>query len=85
VKGQSRKLIFDKAGVEAFAVRFKEIRKKQGYTQTQLAYESGVSLSQIARIETARINPTISTVFVLAKVLQVEAMEFFRFAGVSEG
>jgi len=84
VKGQPRKLIFDKAGVEAFAVRFKEIRKEQGYTQTQLAFESGVSLSQIARIEKAKINPTISTVFVLAKVMRVEAMEFFRFGGLKD-
>jgi transcriptional regulator with XRE-family HTH domain len=77
---KERKLIFDVEGVKAFSERFKEIRKEAGYTQMQLAFESGLSLSQIARIETGRINPTISTVFVLARAMDIEAIEFFRFS-----
>ena len=60
----NRKKIFDKDGVKAFAIQLIKIRTNKGYTQSQLAFESGLSLSQIARIETARINPTISTVFI---------------------
>lgn len=76
---KKRTLIFDKKGVEAFAKKFKEIRNKAGFTQTQLAFESGVSLSQIARIETGRINPTISTIFVIARAMEIEPEEFFKF------
>ena len=35
--------------------RIKKLRQEVGITQTQLAFEAGISLSQIARIETARI------------------------------
>ena len=62
---KKRKLIFDHAGLKAFALQLKKIRKEQKLTQEQLAFESGVALSQIARIETARINPTLSTIFSL--------------------
>ena len=74
-----RKLVFDKEGIEAFAFHFKQIRIRQGYTQSQLSFESGLSLSQIARIETARINPTLSTVFVLARTLDIQLKELFDF------
>ena len=76
-----RKLIFDKKGLDAFAVQLKKVRVKKGYTQSQLAFESGLSLSQIARIETSRINPTLSTVFAIARALELEDSlhELFRF------
>jgi DNA-binding XRE family transcriptional regulator len=75
----SRKLVFDKEGIEAFAFHFKQIRIRLGYTQSQLSFESGLSLSQIARIETARINPTISTIFILARTLDIPLKELFDF------
>jgi len=74
-----RKLIFDNEGISAFAVQLKNIRKREGLTQDQLAFESGLSLSQIARIETARINPTLSTVFAIARALNVTLPELFDF------
>ena len=74
-----RKLIFDDEGIKAFAFHFKKIRLREGFTQNQLAFESGLSLSQIARIETARINPTLSTVFVLARTLNVKLSDLFDF------
>ena len=36
----------------------KKIRKKLGMTQTELANRAGVSQSLIAKIESARIDPT---------------------------
>ncbi len=76
---KKRKLIFDEEGLKAFAERFKQVRKENKYTQEQLAFESGLSLSQIARIETARINPTVSTVFAVARAMDVRVEEFFKF------
>ena len=79
VQKSDRKLVFDEKGIEAFAEQLKKIRVREGYTQNQLAFESGLSLSQIARIETARINPTLSTVFTLARTLDVPLKELFDF------
>ena len=76
---RNRKNIFDEDGVKAFAIQLIKIRTNKGYTQSQLAFESGLSLSQIARIETARINPTISTIFILARTLDIQLKELFDF------
>ena len=77
---KKRKLIFDHKGVKAFAMQLKKVRKDVGITQSQLAFEAGISLSQIARIETARINPTLSTVFSIARALNVPLATLFDFA-----
>jgi len=74
-----RSIIFDEKGIQAFAARLKLLRKELGFTQSQLAFESGISLSQVARIETARINPTISTIFALARAMNVHLSELFNF------
>jgi transcriptional regulator with XRE-family HTH domain len=76
---KERKLIFDNEGIRAFAIQLKKIRLREGFTQSQLAFESGLSLSQIARIETARINPTLSTIFTLARTLNVTLPDLFNF------
>jgi len=74
-----RKLIFDAAGLAAFGTLLKKLRAEAGLTQAQLAFEAGISLSQIARIETARINPTLSTVFAISRALEVPLSLMFDF------
>ncbi|GAA3732941.1 hypothetical protein GCM10022422_14430 [Flavobacterium ginsengisoli] len=74
-----RKLIFDQEGLELLARRLKEIRSEKGISQEELAYRSELTLSQIARIETVRINPTISTIFKIARTLDVPLQELFNF------
>ena len=74
-----RKVIFDKQGLEAFAAHLKKTRKELGITQTQLAYKAGISLTQIARIETVRINPTLSTVFSIVRGLDISLTRMFNF------
>ena len=76
---EKRKLIFDEIGIKAFAKHLKKIRKEAGYTQDQLAFEAGLSLSQIARIETARINPTLSTLMEISKALEIKVSELVAF------
>lgn len=76
---QERKLIFDHEGLELFATQLKKLRKEAGISQNQLAFEAGISLSQVARIETARINPTLSTVFAIARALEVPLPSMFNF------
>lgn len=76
---KQRKLIFDQEGLELLAKRLKEIRAEKGLSQEEIAYRSEITLSQIARIETVRINPTISTIFKIARTLEVPLNELFNF------
>lgn len=78
-KKKKRVLIYDEEGLRKLAEQLKAVRKKQGYTQEALAYESELTLSQIARIETMRTNPTVSTIFRIARTLDVPVSELFSF------
>ena len=77
---EQRKLIFDDEGLKVFAIQIQKLRKQVGITQNQLAFEAGISLSQVARIETARINPTLSTVFAISKALDIPLASIFDFS-----
>ncbi len=74
-----RKRLFDEANLLLFAKHLIAVRKKNGFTQEELSYASDITLSQIARIETARINPGLSTIFKLAKAMKVDLKELFDF------
>ncbi len=75
-----RKLIFDEEGLKLLAQRLKQLRSEKKITQEELAYRSELTLSQIARIETVKINPTVSTMFRIAKALDVSLSELFDFS-----
>lgn len=79
VKKNKRVLIYDEEGLKMLAQTLKKVRGLKKYTQEDLAYESGLSLSQIARIETMKINPTVSTIFCIARTLNVAVSELFDF------
>ncbi len=78
-KQYKRVTIFDEKGLAAFATQLKKVRKDKGYTQEKLSDESGITLSQIARIETVKINPSLSTIFVLMRTLDMQPNEMFNF------
>jgi len=61
-----------------FGLNLKKIREQQRFTQEKLAYASQLSLSQIARTETGRVNPTLCTIVLIAKTLKVEPTELFN-------
>ena len=74
-----RKQLFDAAGLKAFAIHLKKVRNEQGFTQADLSHNAGVSTSQVGRIETAQINPTLSTIFQIARALEVPPSKLFEF------
>jgi transcriptional regulator with XRE-family HTH domain len=74
-----RKPITDPKGLEAFASHLKAVRAKYGYTQQQLSFEADLTLSQIARIETAKVNPSLSAIFAIARAMNVPLTELFDF------
>jgi transcriptional regulator with XRE-family HTH domain len=78
-KQRARKQVFDKPGLKAFALQLKKVRADQKLSQKQLAFEAGMSMSQVARIETAVINPTLSTIFSLSRALNVPVRSLFEF------
>jgi transcriptional regulator with XRE-family HTH domain len=54
------------------AAKLKALREGRGLTQEQLAKKSGVSRTYLARLETGRQDPTLSTLEKLAKALGVK-------------
>lgn len=65
--------------LDKLAKRLKEIRKAQKLTQEQLSYKSGITLSQIARIETGRLNSSVCTLVIIAEALEVDPSELLKF------
>jgi transcriptional regulator with XRE-family HTH domain len=68
------------AYINAFGENLRSIRQKKRFTMLQLAFEADIEYSQIAKIERGISNPTISTVYALAKALNVKVVELFKFA-----
>lgn len=55
----------------------RRIRQEKNMSQQELANTADIELSQVHRIETAKINPTVTTIVLLAEALGVRAGEFF--------
>ncbi len=53
------------------AYNLKRLRKKRGWSQTQLAKQIGSHLSHVNRIETGKYNPSLDVVQKLASVFDV--------------
>jgi transcriptional regulator with XRE-family HTH domain len=70
---------WDDEGLKNLAKQLKIVRKRQGYTQEELAAQPGLSLSQIARIETEITNPTISTLMRIARTMEVPVSDLVDF------
>ncbi len=69
----------NKKSIKLFGKRLAEVRKEKELTQQALAFETGLSLSQIARIETGAINTSLNTILIIAQALDVEPKSLFDF------
>lgn len=65
--------------MKAFGENLKRLRNKANLSQEDLANDCDISISQIGRIERGEINTTISTLFVLARALNIEVKDLFYF------
>ena len=61
-----------------FAKNLKKAREKRNMTQEDLAEKADIALSQVARIETGRLNTSISTVYAILVALKADASELFE-------
>ena len=63
--------------------KVRELRKKLGYNQRQLAEATGISQGYISQVETEDLNVTsIKSIMKLAKGLEVEPDELIEAAGL---
>ena len=62
-----------------FGANLRRLRLAKGFTQEQLANELGIEISQISRIERGVINTSITTLYSISKVLNVDISELFVF------
>ncbi|WP_298238404.1 helix-turn-helix transcriptional regulator [uncultured Algibacter sp.] len=69
----------NKKFIKSFGKNLSALRKKAELTQEDLANDADIPLSQVGRIERGEVNTTISTVYVLAKALDIKVTELFRF------
>ncbi len=71
--------IRDQKLINRFGEHVRAIRKKKGFTMTELSYKAGVEYRQISNIETGKVNCTISTLNALAKALDIPLKELMDF------
>lgn len=57
---------------ERMAGQIKMLRERRGMTQEQLAQKSGIGRSHLARLETGKQDPTLSTLEKIAAALGVK-------------
>lgn len=62
----------------AFGKNVRKLRKKKGISMRYLADLADVDYSQIAKIETGKINTTISTAYSISQALEVEFEALFQ-------
>ena len=71
--------IKNKDYIKAFGKNIQKLRKEARLTQEELANDSDIPLSQIGRIERGEVNTTISTLYVIAKALDVKPENLLDF------
>jgi transcriptional regulator with XRE-family HTH domain len=62
----------------ALGLRVKDLRKKRGFSQKELAGHVGVTPSTISQIESSTIYPSLPALFKIGAVLGVEISTFFQ-------
>lgn len=67
-----------KTEIKAFGKRLKSIRQKRKMTQLDLEVESGISRTEISRIENGLKNIEFYTIVKLAEALDVTLEELFQ-------
>ena len=63
---------------ERLVVRLKKLRKARNMTQEELAKRADLSRTYVARLETGRQDPSLSTLERLAKALRVSVADLLK-------
>lgn len=65
--------------LKAFGKNLKRIREEKKISQSQLAYDCNMEISQISRIERGLINTGIANTYLIANALNISCKELFDF------
>jgi transcriptional regulator with XRE-family HTH domain len=65
--------------LKAFGSNLRKLRKEKGLSMERLAQIAGIEYSQVSDIEHGKINTTLSSVFVLAKALEIRPSILLEF------
>jgi transcriptional regulator with XRE-family HTH domain len=65
--------------ISSFGKRIRKLREERDYSMRYLADLADVNYTQISKIETGKINTTISTAYAIAKALDISIDELFKF------
>lgn len=69
----------DKSLSEKLAIRIKELRKINNFTQDELAYRANIVRSTLGNIETAQNDITLTKINQIAPAFGLSLSEFFDF------
>lgn len=62
----------------AFGITVARLRKKKGWSQEVLGYESGLTRTYISLLERGESSPTLNTITVLATNLDLDAAQLVQ-------
>lgn len=62
-----------------FGINVRNLRRKKGWTQEELSYETGVDRGDVSRIESGEANPTLETISYFVAALETTYKEIFDF------
>ena len=69
----------DKSLLEKLAKRIKELRKKNGFNQDELAFRANIERSTLGNIETAQNDVTLTKVNQIAKAFDLTISDLLKF------
>ena len=64
--------------ITAFGKRVRKLRQERKLSMRHFADLANVDYTQIARIETGKVNTTISTAYAIAQALDIPLNELFK-------
>jgi transcriptional regulator with XRE-family HTH domain len=67
---------------KAFGLRIRNLRKKQGLSQEDLADRAGLHPTYVGGVERGERNPSFESILKIAEALDVSPGQLFRFEGV---
>lgn len=71
--------IKNKGYLIALGKHLRILREMRNLSQENLANDSDIPINQVGRIERGEINTTVSTIYSIAKALEVEPKELLDF------
>ncbi|WP_367115594.1 helix-turn-helix domain-containing protein [Chitinophaga sp. CB10] len=69
----------NQAYIDAFGKHVKQLRNSKKLSRETVAAHANIEVMQVYRIETGKVNTTISTLLALSKALEIAPQELLNF------